>query len=168
MNKVFGIKSDYALVRREASRTVVCYDYNEEEDGVNATWFEVYLYKNKVSQPTLEQIKVSIQADIDSQTDDKSWHDFKFEGKPVCLEKSYRDDFKAVHDAAFMYPESVTFPQLFKLSEDEEHNAVYHEFASMEELAQFYLGGLNWISYCVAEGWRRKAAINYDDYEKLL
>ena len=73
-----------------------------------------------------------------------------------------------LHDAAAMYPEQVTFPKLFKLSDGEDGNAVYHTFESMQEMAQFYLGGLSWIEQCVEEGFHKKDGFDFTPYEKAL
>lgn len=168
MNKVFGTKSEFALITQDASRVIVSYDYQEEADGVNATWFEIYFYKKKDGKPSIERIKEAILADIDARTDEKSECGYVWDGKPVKLNWENRQNFKAVHDAAAMYPDVVTFPKLFKLGDDGEGNAVYHQFESMQELAQFYLGGLGWIEQCVEEGFVKKDGFNFTPYEEAL
>ena len=106
--------------------------------------------------------------DIDERTDDKSEHGYVWSGKPVKLNWENRQNFKAVHDAAAMYPEQVSFPKLFKLSDGDDGNAVYHTFESMQELAQFYLGGLGWIEQCVEEGFHKKDGFDFTPYEEAL
>lgn len=168
MNKVFGTKECFAPVREDESRVIVSYDYAEEPDGVNATWFEVYFYKKNDGRPSIERIREAIIKDINDRTDDKSEHGYVWEDKPVKLNWENRQNFKAVHDAAAMYPQLVTFPKVFKLSDGEDGNAVYHQFESMEELAQFYLGGLGWIEQCVKEGFIKKDSFDFTPYEQAL
>ena len=159
-----GPKECFVPVRQDASQVIVSYDY--QADGKkNAFWQEVYFNKNRTEKPSLEQIKQAVIADIDRQTDEKSEKGYVWQEKPVTLNCENRQNFKAVHDAAAMYPEQVTFPKTFKLSDGEDGNAVYHTFESMQELAQFYLGGLSWIEHCVEEGWKKKAAMDWSPYE---
>ena len=168
MNKVFGKKECFVPVREDESRVIVSYDYHEEADGENATWFEVYFYKKTDGKPSIERIKAAIIKDIDERTDDKSEHGYVWSGKPVKLNWENRQNFKAVHDAAAMYPELVSFPKLFKLSDGDDGNAVYHTFESMQEMAQFYLGGLSWIEQCVEEGFHKKDGFDFTPYEEAL
>ena len=168
MNKMFGPKECFVPVREDESRVIVSYDYQEEADGENATWYEVYFYKKTDGKPSIERIKTAIIRDIDARTDDKSEHGYTWAEKPVKLNWENRQNFKAVHDAAAMYPELVTFPKTFKLSDGEDGNAVYHQFESMEELAQFYLGGMAWIETCVNEGFAKKDAFDFTPYEEAL
>ena len=168
MNKVFGKKECFVPVREDESRVIVSYDYQEEADGENATWFEVYFYKKSDGKPGIERVKAAIIKDIDERTDYKSEHGYKWQEKPVKLNWENRQNFKAVHDAAAMYPQSVTFPKLFKLSDGDDGQAVYYTFTSMQELAQFYLGGLGWIEQCVEEGFAKKDSFDFTPYEQAL
>lgn len=165
MNKVFGRKECFVPVREDESRVIVSYDYQEEADGVNATWFEIYFYKKVDGKPSLERIKAAIVKDIDARTDYNSECGYVWKEKPVKLNWENRNNFKAVHDAAAMYPEQVKFPKLFKLSDGEDGNAVYHQFESMQELAEFYLGGMGWIEQCVEEGFIKKDSFDWTPYE---
>ena len=64
-----------------------------------------------------------------------------------------------------MYPQLVRFPMTYKISEDEEKNAIYETFQDMDELAEFYLGGVAYIEQTVAKGWRKKDAIDLSLYD---
>ena len=164
MSKMHGPKECYVPVRENASQVIISYDF--EADGKkNAYWHEVYFNKNRNAKPSLDQIKEAVLADIDARTDKKSEYGYTWDGKPVRLNWENRQNFKAVHDAAAMYPEQVPFPQTFKLGVDEDGEDVFHEFKSMEELAQFYLGGLAWIAQCVEEGWHKKKSMDWEPYE---
>lgn len=168
MNKVFGNKDCFTPIREDESRVIVSYDYQEEADGVNATWFEVYFYKKTDGRPSIERIKEAVIMDIDGRTDKKSETGYSWDGKPVKLNWENRQNFKAVHDAAAMYPDLVKFPKLFKLSDGENGQAVYHSFDTMKELAQFYLGGMDWIEQCVEEGFIKKDNFDFTPYENAL
>lgn len=164
MSKMHGPKACFVPIREDATQVIISYD--KVADGKkNAYWHEVYFNKNRNAKPSLEQIKAAVIADIDARTDEKSEKGYVWQGKPVTLNWENRQNFKAVHDAAAMYPEQVTFPKTFKLGTDENGADVYHQFESMDELAQFYLGGLAWIEQCVEEGWQKKATMDWSPYE---
>ena len=61
MNKVFGKKTDFAPIKEDASRVIICYGY-EEVDEENATWVEIYIYKKQISQITLDDVKKAVAA----------------------------------------------------------------------------------------------------------
>lgn len=178
-NKVFGMKSDFAYLREDASRIVVGYDY-KEIDETHAEWYEIYFYKVNVSKLTLQQIKDAIDKDIDEQTDEKILNSYQWEvlnGEDeglvvnVWLSKENQSNFKAKHDVAKEYPNLVTWPMKYKVSEIEEDGKkrpVYEYFQNIEELVQFYIGGLNYIEECYNAGWVRKDSIDLDPYEELL
>lgn len=177
MNKVFGMKSDFAYLREDASRIVVGYDYKEIDD-THAEWFEVYFYKAQVAKPTLEQIKDAIDEDINSQTDEKILCGYQWEilhgedeGKvvKVWLSNENKENFKAKHDVAKDYPNLVIWPMKYKVSEDNEtKRPIYEYFQNFEELSQFYLGGLAYIENTYNAGWDRKDGIDMDSYEEAL
>lgn len=173
MNKVQGKKSEFAPVREDASRVIVSYGF-KAIDEENATWNEIYFYKKQISQLPFAAIKSAIIADIDADTDAKILNGYEWtilhgddEGKTVkvWLSKENQNNFKAKHDAAKEYPDLVTFPMKYKVSEDEEGKALYEIFQSFEELVQFYLGGLAYIESCYQDGWAYKDSVDFSIYQ---
>lgn len=120
-------------------------------------------------RPTIDDVRDAIIAHIDAETDEKILCGYEWTvrhgddaGKTVkvWLSSENQNNFKAKHDAAITYPDKVKFPVTYKISQDSETgNAIYEEFADIEELATFYLGGLDYIENCVNAGWRKKDAI---------
>lgn len=178
MNKMYGIKSDFAPVREEGSRIVVSYDLTQLEDKKHYEWLEVYLYKRQNSSMlTLEAVKKAILSDIDADTDANILSGYQWtvlhgddEGKvaSVWLSKENQMNYKAKHDAARDYPDLVTFPMKYKIAETEESVDVYEEFQDINELAQFFIGAISHIESCVNAGWARKKSIDWTPYEKLF
>lgn len=173
MNKVNGLKSDFAYLKEDASRIIIGYNYKEVSNDM-AEWIEVYVYKKQRSHLSFSEIKKAIIADIDACTDEKILNGYEWtilhgddEGKTVkvWLSKENQNNFKAKHDAAKEYPNLVTFPMKYKISEDSDEKAVYEVFQSFEELVQFYLGGLAYIESCYQEGWEVKDGIDFSVYE---
>lgn len=120
-----------------------------------------------------ERRAMEIEA-IDTRTDAKILNGYQWTvlhgadaGKTVSvwLSAENQNNYKAKHDAARMYPQLVTFPMTYKISEDEENNAIYETFQNIDELAKFYLGGIAYIEQTVANGWREKDAVDLSLYE---
>jgi len=176
MNKLFGKTERFKLINTTGNRTVVSYD-REDVDEENSTWREVSFSKSHGDKPGIEQIRQAIIADIDAQTDDKILCGMEWkilhgddEGKivKVWLSKENQENFKAKHDAALTYPQLVTFPITYKVSENNDKTPVYEHFQTIEELARFYLGGLDYIEQCLREGWMKKDTFDFSPYEAAL
>lgn len=177
MNKIYANKGLFIPVRQDESRTILSYDLVEEQDGVNATWHEIYFYKRRDGVPSFEQAKKAIIEDINARTDERILCGYEWtvlhgedEGTiaKVWLSKENQENFKAKHDAALTYPNLVTFPMTYKIGESDDGAPIYEHFQSIEELAQFYLGGLVYIERCYNEGWQKKDNIDWTPYEEAL
>lgn len=59
----------------------------------------------------------------------------------------------------------ATLPVTFKLGEDENGNAVYHTFKTMDDFSDFYSKAVRWVNGCIADGWIEKDSV---DYESML
>lgn len=166
MNKTFGPAADFALVKDDGTRTIVSYDL-EAVAGDNATWREVYFPKKQTAKPTIEQVKEAIIADIDKQTDEKILNGYEFtpdgasEAIIVWLSKENQTNFSEAHRLQIV-------PIKFKLNETEDKQPIYHEFETFEELDRFYKGGVQYINWCLNEGWTRKDSIDWDAYAAAL
>jgi hypothetical protein len=79
----------------------------------------------------------------------------------VWLSAENQNNYKAKHDVALAYPQLVTFPMRYKISEDEQKRAIYEEFQDINELATFYLGGIAYIERCIDEGWEEKDKVEF-------
>lgn len=175
-NKTYGIKADFAPKREDASRIIISYGLTKlGKDSYE--WYEVYLYKKQHNNLSLADIKAAIIADINARTDERILNGFEWTvlhgddaGKTVkvWLSTENQNNFKAKHDAAKDYPELVTFPMKYKIGEDENEVPVYENFADIQELAQFYLGGLAYIEQQYNAGWAEKDAIDWAPYEALF
>lgn len=133
-----------------------------------------YMEEEFPHRPTTEEIKKTIIGWYDQQTDAAILSGYEWtvkhgynEGQTVrvWLSAENQNNYKAKHDAARMYPQLVTFPMTYKISEDEENNAIYETFQNIDELTEFYLGGIAYIEQTVANGWRKKDAVDLSLYE---
>lgn len=172
MNKTFGPAEDFALVKADGTRTIVCYDLEAVAGSENATWRELYFPKKQNAKPTLEQVKAAIIADINSQTDEKIltgcvWTPEGGDAIPVWLSEENQRNFSEAQRIASTMPEAI-LPVTFKLGEQEDGRPIYHEFTTAEELTEFYLLAVQYINHALAEGWQRKDSIDWDAYAAAL
>lgn len=172
MNRIYGKKECFAPVRQDATRVIIGYDYKEEADGVNATWYEVYFYKKKNGKVTLKMVKEAVYDDINKQTDKKilsgfTWTPENGSAINVWLSEENQRNFSEAERIAESMPQAI-LPVTFKLGEDKDGEPVYHEFTTSAELTGFYLQAVGYINQCLGEGWQRKDGIDWEPYQNLL
>lgn len=184
MNKIYGLKSDYAPVKREGTQIVVCYGYEaiNKEEG---TWYEVSLPAANNPLLSFADVKDAILGDINARTDEKILEGYEWTilhgdtEKPadkrkvgdtikVWLNRENQDNFKEAHRLATIDASKVV-PVKFKLNEDESKNAIYETFETYDELNAFYLGAFAYIKQvCLDTGWAEKDSIDWAPYEALF
>lgn len=176
MNKIYGLKSDYAPVKREGTQIIVSYGY-EAIDKKEGTWYEVSLPAANYPLLSLQDVKKAILDDINARTDEKILFGYEWTvlhgddaGKTVkvWLSAENKENYKAKYDTAKDDPELITWPSKFKVSENDDQTPVYEYFANVAELKAFYYGGLNYIEQTVNAGWTEKDAIDWTPYEALF
>ena len=172
MNKIQGKKTEFAPIKEDASRVIISYGY-EELDEENATWIEIYFYKKQKSQITLEVVKKAIIADIDEQTDDKILCGFKYEDndgieRNVWLSAENQRNFSEAQRLADKAGAKNYEPQMFKIGQDDEGNACYRTFETLNDLNEFYYAAFAYIKQCLAEGWAKKDSIDFSPYEAIF
>jgi len=171
MNKMNGVKSDFALVRDEGTRVVVGYGLVKIKKD-NYEWFEVYLPTKQVQQITFAVIKGAIEADINADTVEQITRGFAYtvlHGAQagtevnVWLSKENQSDFHAMHQNA----DGLTFPVKYKVGELEDGTAVFEEFANAEEMHAICTATTQHVLACQQAGWARKDAIDWSAYKAL-
>lgn len=163
MNKIYGLISDFAPVKEDASRFIISYGMVPEADGEHATWKEVDFYK-KQGKPNLAKIKEAVKADINAATDERILKGFVWNNINVWLSKENQDNFGVAQRVAVSNPEAI-LPVTFKLGEDEYGDPVYHTFESAEELTGFYLQAVSYVNTQLNTGWAEKDAIDWAPYD---
>ena len=171
MNKYYGLISDFAPVVEDASRVVIAYGMQPEQDGEHATWYEVVFYK-KQGKPNFEAAKKAVIADINARTDEKIISGFVWTpqgGDPinVWLSEENQRNFSEAQRIAAAMPEAI-LPVTFKLGEQADETPIYHEFTTAEELTSFYLQAVAYINATLAQGWAEKDGIDWTPYQEAL
>lgn len=182
MNKVYGRKNDFATLREDTSRWIVSYSMEPETDGNYATWYEIYFYKKQHPNiPTVEEMKKAITDNINARTDERILSGFVWtppadspedaavpdaspSGINVWLSEENQRNFSEAQRVA-MITNGQSLPMTFKLGEDADGNPIYHQFATVEELTDFYLQAVAYINQCLNDGWQEKDSINIDSSE---
>jgi len=166
MNKIYGLKSDFTLIKEDVSRVVVSYGLQPDADGEHATWNEIDFYK-KQGKPNLAIIREAIKADINAATEQKIIGGFVWNGIKVWLSDENQRNFSEAQRIAASNPEAG-LPAEFKLGEDENGDPIYHTFETVEELTGFYLSAVTYIKQQLAAGWAQKDSIDWTEYESAL
>lgn len=163
MSKVYGLISEFAPVKEDASRVIIGYGMQPEADGEHATWYEVDFYK-KNGKPSLDAIKKAVKADINARTDERILKGFVWNGINVWLSEENQHNFSEAQRVAAAAPEAM-LPAKFKLGEDENGDAVYHTFETAAELTDFYYAAVAYVKQQLDAGWEEKDGIDWTPYD---
>ena len=164
MNRTFGIISDYAAVRQDASRIIIGYDLQAADEG-HYTWNEVYFYKKQTPNPSLEQVKEAVVRDINEATKQKIIEGFVWNGHKVWLSSENQFNYKSAFDMA-VQTGGESLPETFKFGTDEVPD--YVTFETVSELRNFWTAARNHIKQSLADGWAFKDGIDWRVYESGL
>lgn len=138
--------------------------YGLDENGVSRL-SAIVEYK-----PTLEEIKEMVLDAINKEIDRTIltgfvWTDGEGHEYPVWLSTENQFNYKSAFDLA-VQTGGAMLPVTFKFGTVE--NPVYHEFATLEELQDFYLKAIAFIQATYQRGWVEKDSIDWSDYEQVI
>ena len=159
MSKTYGLKTEFAFVRQDASRIIVSYNRKDEADGQHCTWDQVCFYKKQTASPTKEQIKDAIIKDINDSVVRQIHEGFEWKGHKVWLSLENQFDWKAAYDRA-LQTDGANLPLRFKIGEDQDGQPVYHTFTSLNAFADFWDACQRHIYQCLSDGYALKDGID--------
>ena len=136
-------------------------EYGNTKETNIGIWYETWL-SNK---PTIEQIKEIVINTINKDVDDKILSGFVWKDMPVWLSTENQFNYKAAYDLAVM-SQGKSLPVLFKFGTTE--NPIYHTFETLEDISDFYLSAMAYISKTLEDGWVMKDSIDWSEYEEAL
>ena len=187
MIRVTMRKTDFAPVKRmggmyqlmfhreDVTEPVYQLDDNGEkvvgEDGnpIIAGWEETDLCSALVEafheKVTESAVRSRLAKYYDSITDWKILSGFEWRGMKVWLSMENQFNYKAAYDLA-VQTNGASLPVTFKFGTTE--NPIYYQFDTLEELSDFYSSAISYINNILAEGWEKKDAIDWNEYEVLL
>lgn len=129
----------------------------QKQDDINATYMEeVFDHK-----PSVDEIRSTVTAWINTCTDEAILHGFIYDGTPVWLSQVNQLNYKAAHDLA-LQTGGKTLPVTFKLGTDD--RPVYRTFNTLDDIQDFYIKVVTYIQDTIAKGWRQKDNFNPNDY----
>lgn len=165
MNKVYGTKPYYSLVRQDGSRTIVSFGLILESDGEHYTWYECYWYKKPHPIVTIKDVKNAIITGINEETKTNIIEKFYYQGKNIWLSEINQFNYKAAYDLA-LDTEGDSLPYLIKVGEEDKPE--YIKIETIGQFKDFYLSMISHIKTYQQEAWSKKDSIDWSIYEKEL
>ena len=162
MNKVYGNKKEFTPIRSDRSRLIVSYNLQPLEDGIHATWCEIYFYKKPHPYVSAEEIKLAILEDIDNEVKRVIIEDFVWNSHKVWLSIENQNNYSNALDVA-INTEGANLPYKVRFGTIEEPD--YYTFTTVESLKAFWLACSKYITDSIKSGWALKDSINWKDYE---
>nr|DAP62055.1 MAG TPA: protein of unknown function (DUF4376) [Crassvirales sp.] len=169
MIRVTNLKDYYTPISVSGNIVKIAFDYkpfydiNEDGNKVESnvgTWAE-HVFRNK---PSLSQIKDFILTEINKRTDRLILSGFVWKGVPVWLSMENQLNYKTAYDLAVQTNGQVL--PTFKFGTTE--SPVYYKFESLEDLKDFYISAMSYVTDTLAAGWQEKDKIDWTVYEDLL
>ncbi len=115
-------------------------------------------------KPTLQEVKDIVLGWYNADIDNRILSGFTWKDIPVWLSMENQFNYKAAYDIAIQSG-GETLPT-FKFGTTEE--PVYYKFESFEDLKDFYLKAMSYITQVLSEGWSIKDTINWSAYSEIL
>ena len=116
-------------------------------------------------KPTLKEVKDIILSWMNGEIDKKLIGGFVWKNMPIWLSSENQFNYKAAYDLA-VQTQGANLPVTFKFGTTDE--PIYHEFKTVDELTQFYVGAMNYINTTLNEGWAAKDAVDWSPYVTAL
>lgn len=135
----------------------VRWDVQERDDG-SADYMEAEL----THKPTDEEIKDLVRTWYNEQTDAAILSGFAYDNAMVWLSQENQYNYKMAYDLA-VQTDGKTLPVTFKFGTDE--MPVYRTFDTLDELADFYTKMVAYIQTTLADGWKKKDALDLSKYD---
>lgn len=158
--KIYGISERNDKVVRRGKEYYLYFGRGTDNDG-DYVCRKIYDHK-----PAADELKSDIVQFVNDNVDAKILTGYIWEGNPVYLSSENQFNYKSLYDLALQ--NNDVLPAKFKLGEDSDGNVVYHTFEDIDELGNFYMGAIQFISQCLNEGWTEKDSINVDELLKTI
>lgn len=136
----------------------VRWDIQPKEDNGNIV---TYMEEEFDHRPTDEEIKSLVIGWHNEQIDNAILMGMTYNGIQVWLSQENQFNYKAAYDLA-VQTGGKTLPVIFKFGTDEK--PVYKQFATLNELSDFYNQAMTYIQSTLAKGWKDKDSIDFTKY----
>ena len=115
-------------------------------------------------KPSLQEIKDSILDWCNTDIDNRILSGFVWRDIPVWLSMENQFNYKAAYDIAVQSGGEIL--PTFKLGTIE--SPVYYKFESLEDLKDFYLKAMAYVTQTLTNGWNAKDSIDWSAYSDIL
>jgi hypothetical protein len=132
------------------------WDVREVENSAN------YMEAEFDHRPEPEEIRDMILSWYNGQTNAAILSGFTYEGSMVWLSQENQFNYKAQYDLA-VQTKGKSLPVTFKFGTDEQ--PVYREFATTDDLSDFYTKAMQYIQDVLADGWKKKDNFDVNLYQ---
>lgn len=140
----------------------------QPETGDDADKQAVSYYETEIilqHKPNINDIRQAVLEGVNRMIDEKIISEFVWNDMPVWLSSENQFNYKAAYDLC-VQTGGQTLPVLFKFGDTE--NPIYHQFDKQEELSDFYIKAMQFISDTLSAGWLMKDSVNWSEYEECL
>lgn len=115
-------------------------------------------------KPTLQEIKDIVLGWCNADIDNRILSGFVWKGIPIWLSMENQFNYKTAYDIAAQSGGEIL--PTFKFGTTE--SPVYYKFESLEDLKDFYISAMSYVTDTLATGWQEKDKIDWTVYEDLL
>ena len=158
--KVYGNKErNDSLLRLSDDHYVLFYGFGKDKDSDESGY---YWRKDYGHKPTEEELKGDIATHVNKLIDEKILAGFTYEGNIVYLSSENQFNYKAAFDLC-MLTDGGNLPVTFKFGQ--ENAPKYRQFSTKEDLKNFYLSAISFVTNTLAEGWAEKDMIYKKDMQ---
>lgn len=138
----------------------VRWDVQQDGEGMAS-----YMEAEFGHQPAMEEIKALVVGWYNAKVDEAILSGMRYEGAVVWLSSENQFNYKAAYDLA-VQTQGATLPVTFKLGTDDA--PMYKRFENLEKLSEFYVAVMTYVQQTLADGWKRKDAIDWGKYQELI
>lgn len=160
MDKIYGATARQDSLE-QTGRQKWCLIYGFGKDGPTQEygWNYRKIYDHK---PGIDEIKTDIISQINEDTDAKILQGFVWHNMTVWLSSENQFNYKAAYDLA-VQTNGASLPVTFKFGTEDEPR--YHDFRTLDELADFYTKAIAYMQQTLADGWKEKDNIDWTQFE---
>lgn len=115
-------------------------------------------------KPTLQEIKDIVLGWCNTDIDNRILSGFVWRDIPVWLSMENQFNYKVAYDIAAQSGGEIL--PTFKFGTTE--SPVYYKFESFEDLKDFYLKAMAYVTQTLANGWAAKGTIDWGAYSAIL
>lgn len=161
MEKIYGATERMDGIQQTGRRRwEIFYGYGEDAlDGETRGYNWRLTVEHK---PTMSEIRGLIINQINANTDEKILTGYVYGGKKVWLSTENQFNYKAAYDLA-VQTEGKSLPFTVKAGTTDEPE--YITFETLDDMKAFYVGGLEYVQKCLADGWTEKDSVDWTKYE---